>query len=741
MILVAKQSLVSIYMHHGNNHDHRPVSVLVQSTGALRYMIMTRLIDECCEIQKRLETAQSKSMSSITKRFTKLLLLGKLSQASKLINKNNHGPLPLNEDVKFQLLQKHPNASPANEAMILGPSPKIEEVIFESIDANLVSNVIKLINGSGGPTQIDGDQWKHMVCSNNFKSHQRSLCQAIATLTKHLCTEDCDPDHLKELLACRLIPLDKRPGIRPIGVGEVLHRIIGKCVTLTLKIDIEESVGGLQMCGGQQAGVEAAIHAMHDIYKNDDCEAMLLVDATNAFNSLNRKVALQNLKIICPNLAQYVENSYKQPTRLYISNGGGEYILSQEGTTQGDNIAMAFYAISTRPIIEELQKDVYYELEKDKFWQAWFADDASAAGNLSGILKWWNQLITIGPRYGYNPNPNKCVLITKNSEIQRKAQEMFSKFGMEITTTGMRHLGAVVGSTNFKAEYMQGLVKGWVDDVKLLANIAKSEPQCAYTAMTYAIQHRWKFAQRTIPDISAYMQELEFEIQHTLIPAMIGRDISDEERDIFALPVRLGGMGIPKPDEMSDLEYRASVKITQLLKESIIKKKTQTQLDAAEIKLIKTEVKKEKDLWLNTKFDSIYSHATPSTKRAIQNAKQKGASSWLTNLPLEWLGYALNKQEFKDSVYLRYNWNIESIPKYCGCGKSNSIDHSLSCKLGGYVIMRPEVESLRTSLASRTSSRTDFEVLGLEASSPRKLACPRLEDSTIFWKVKILWSG
>ena len=55
----------------------------------------------------------------------------------------------------------------------------------------------------------------------------------------------------------------------------------------------------------------------------------------------------------------------------------------------------------------------------------------------------------------------------------------------------------------------------------------------------------------------------------------------------------------------------------------------------------------------------------------------------------------------------------------------------------------PEVESSRTSLASRTSSRTDFEVLGLglEASSPRKLACPRLEDSTIFWMVKILWSA
>ena len=62
------------------------------------------------------------------------------------------------------------------------------------------------------------------------------------------------------------------------------------------------------------------------------------------------------------------------------------------------------------------------------------------------------------------------------------------------------------------------------------------------------------------------------------------------------------------------------------------------------------------------------------------------------------------------------------------------------------------MESSRTSLALRTSSRTDFEVLGLglegqvlglglEASSPRKLACPRLEDSTIFWIVKILWSA
>ena len=51
---------------------------------------------------------------------------------------------------------------------------------------------------------------------------------------------------------------------------------------------------------------------------------------------------------------------------------------------------------------------------------------------------------------------------------------------------------------------------------------------------------------------------------------------------------------------------------------------------------------------------------------------------------------------------------------------------------------QPEMESSRTPVASRTSSRTDFEALGLEASSPRKLHCPWLEDSTIFWTVEIL---
>ena len=70
---------------------------------------------------------------------------------------------------------------------------------------------------------------------------------------------------------------------------------------------------------------------------NIDADAVLLIDAEIAFNSINRKVMLHNLKFICPIIATYILNCYATPSRLFIASGGE--ILSIEGTTQGDPTA------------------------------------------------------------------------------------------------------------------------------------------------------------------------------------------------------------------------------------------------------------------------------------------------------------------------------------------------------------------------------------------------------------------
>ncbi len=91
----------------------------------------------------------------------------------------------------------------------------------------------------------------------------------MAAVARRLCTYFVDPKGLESFVTCRLIPLDKCPGVRPIGIGEVPRRLIAKSILMILKTDIIEASGSLQLCAGQEAGSEAAIHAMRSIFSGE----------------------------------------------------------------------------------------------------------------------------------------------------------------------------------------------------------------------------------------------------------------------------------------------------------------------------------------------------------------------------------------------------------------------------------------------------------------------------------------
>ena len=123
------------------------------------------------------------------------------------------------------------------------------------------------------------------------------------------------------------------------------------------------------------------VHAMRDMFQTADCEATLLVDASNAFNSINHKAALHNISILCPALSTVLRNTYSATVRLFVV-GEGE-IPSTEGTTQGDPLTMAMYALEVIcvPLIRQLCAAI------PDARQAWFADDATAVGSLSSLLR------------------------------------------------------------------------------------------------------------------------------------------------------------------------------------------------------------------------------------------------------------------------------------------------------------------------------------------------------------------
>lgn len=215
---------------------------------------------------------------------------------------------------------------------------------------------------------FNADEWRKILGSSIYGNVGNDPRKAVATMARQLCSDVIDdPESIEALMNCRLIPLSKNPGVRPIGIGEVLRRIIGRSIVSVLRSDVVSSSGNLQLCGGQRSGCEIAIHAAVDLFSEDDTHGILQIDARNAFNSLNRKVAVHNIKILCPELSSYITNCYARPARLFVT--GGKEIASSEGTTQGDPVAMVMYAISILPLLNMLT----YDLTSAK--QMAFADD------------------------------------------------------------------------------------------------------------------------------------------------------------------------------------------------------------------------------------------------------------------------------------------------------------------------------------------------------------------------------
>ena len=585
--------------------------------------------------------------------------------------------------------------------------------------------------GSGGPSGVDANGFRRLLACKSFKKSGTDLCNAVAVMARKLCTEYVDPTSIEAVLSNRLIPLDKGEGaVRPIGIGEVPRRIIGKCVTRVAKSDVIDASGSLQVCAGLKSGNEAGIHAMRNIYEADETDAVPLINASNAFNALIRSAALHNIRVLCPVIATYAINTYRQPARLFVLVG--QELRSAEGTTQGDPLAMSMYAISLQPLITRLQLSSATE-------QCWFADDATVSGSLDDVKKWWNDLSESGPVLGYFPNAKKCWLITK-PEREDAAREVFSNTAINITSEGNKHLGAVLGSRSFLEEYVGEKVEDWVHQVSKLAEFAISQPQACYAAFTVGLRHRWTYCLRTLPDITDLLAPLEHAISEVLIPAITDHRVTTEERNLLALPVRIGGLGLANPSESSSLEYEASVTVTEPLVQRIVAQDHQPP-DAADMQSAKSQAGAKKNEDLKGCEEVVKSSLSPRSLRAAEVASEKGASSWLTVIPLQDQGYDLNKREFKDAIKMRYNWEISDLPKTCLCGDIFDVDHAMICKKGGFVMQRHNgLRDLEAELLSTVCKDVQVEpVLQQVTGETQNRGANRAPDARLDIRARGFW--
>ena len=85
------------------------------------------------------------------------------------------------------------------------------------------------------------------------------------------------------------------------------------------------------------------------------------------------------------------------------------------------------------------------------------------------------------------------------------------------------------------------------------------------------------------------------------------------------------------------------------------------------IRSLQLTMRRERDVRLDHKLDDLRNSLPEKTKRAVDLTAEKGASSWMTVIPVKEMDLNLNKREFKDAdaVHLRYDWQISDVPNVC----------------------------------------------------------------------------
>ena len=320
--------------------------------------------------------------------------------------------------------------------------------------------------------------------------------------------------------------------------------------------------------------------------------------------------------------------------------------------------------------------------------QVWYADDASAAGGLSSIQSWWDDISSYGPAFGYYANASKTWLVTKESYLA-KVREIFRDTQIKITSQGRPHLGSPLSSKESVDQFVSEKITQWSEELLLLADLAKSQPHATYAAFTHGYVHKFSYLCRTVPDTEHSLQPLEDCVRSQLIPSLTGRSPpNDSIHELLSLPARHGGLGLVNPAKNSRSQYQASTSISEPLKDLILAQIHEYSLDCIDAQ-VKAKSKVHRLNCDNAKDLATALRGTLSCtlQRAMDLAQEKGASSWLTSLPLKEFGFTLHKGTFRDAIALRYGWLPSLIPSTCACGSNFSVEYVLSCPKGGFPII------------------------------------------------------
>ena len=184
-------------------------------------------------------------------------------------------------------------------------------------------------------------------------------------------------------------------------------------------------------------------------------------------------------------------------------------------------------------------------------------------GQIVPLYNWYNHLSQEGKKCGYPVNGSKSWLIVKSDVLADEAKRVFGD-EVNVTTEGQSHLGAVIGSLEFKDQYCREKVLRWKGELEALSEIARSQPHAAYTVFTKGYKSKFTYFRRTIESFEDYVDPIQEATDDLRLPTLFGQTepLPSDLRQLVTLTPTQGGLGVPDLRFEAPQQFAASTLIT-----------------------------------------------------------------------------------------------------------------------------------------------------------------------------------
>jgi len=291
--------------------------------------------------------AAADHVAAALRRADRLVCMGEVSRAARALTQPEP-PVSVDDRVLAQLQERHPRARAPPRLPPASNAPPAPEPTATTLTA---ADILEALRRSNRGAAQDMFGWR----AEHVQLLPPETKQRLADLLARVADRPADfvPQELRPFLAgARLIALPKPGGssVRPIAIGCQLRRLIAKALAMALRRPIDAALQPLQLglsCDG--AGTEIAIHLVRLARATREPGTVFAeLDATNAFNAVDRSTVMAQVERIAPALLSWTTFCYAQPSVLLVQHANGQTlrISSERGVQQGDPLGPALFAMA-----------------------------------------------------------------------------------------------------------------------------------------------------------------------------------------------------------------------------------------------------------------------------------------------------------------------------------------------------------------------------------------------------------